>query len=449
MKGRTIFGLAILQAARVAHALLSSPNSEYAPHLQVKIASSITKGERRSRERHSGPRKLCDGCHRPPVLCLCEALPPQKLSTKTTVLVLQHPNEYRKKTFSTVPLMSLVLEQVHVKVDYNFELDDLPLVKDYLNRGIRPLLLFPGDDAISLDARDREEGDTEAGVNLKESSLREIQASANLLILLDGTWAEAKRTAIQSPCLFDRCQQVQFSAPGSCLYDAIRKEPEGHCLSTLEACAQALILLEGATEASQCLTGTLKTMVDTKLALEEQRHDEPRQKGKELYERNRRRRQVEKALFHKPKPRVLKDGDILRPLSVDDATLINQNWYHPSASSLQTIQRRLETGVACFGIESDGTLRAYIVRAEDGTLGMLHVEDDFRRRGYGRTLVQESARVLHDLGEPCVTFIMEDDIAVESLFRNLGWVFTDENNMERETMAKKSKRKWILPQLDP
>jgi GNAT superfamily N-acetyltransferase len=145
---------------------------------------------------------------------------------------------------------------------------------------------------------------------------------------------------------------------------------------------------------------------------------------------------------------MLKDGDILRPLSVDDATLINQNWHHPSASSLQTIQRQIETGVACFGIENDGTLCAYIIRAEDGTLGMFHVEDDFRRRGYGRTLVQGSARVLHDLGAPCETFIIEDDIAVESLFLSVGWVFTDENNRERETMAKKSKRKWILPQID-
>jgi DTW domain-containing protein YfiP len=445
MKTCLIFGVAIIHAAIVATALSSKSN--YASHKQVKIAASITKGERRSTERQSTPRQLCEGCHRPAVLCVCEALPPQKFSTKTTILILQHPNEFRKKTFSTVPLMSLVLDQVYVKVTYNFELDDLPLVKNFLDRGQKPLLLFPGDAAISLDGHDQRKDVEATAGRIDTNTLTRIQENDNLLIVLDGTWSEAKRMAMQSPGLFEICQQVQFSAQRSCIYDAVRKEPEGHCLSTLEACAQALVLLEGANDASKRLTATLQSMVDTKLSIEQQRHDEPRQKGKQLYERNRRRRQVEKALFQKPKPRVLEDGSILRPLTIDDAPLINQNWYHRSNNSLHTIQVRLEAGLACFGIERNGQLCAHIVRAEDRTLGMLHVDENLRRRGYGRTLVQETSRVLKDLGEPCMIFIMDGDVALESLFQSLGWVM-EANKTGKNTSGRQTKRKWILPGKD-
>ena len=136
-------------------------------HFRVKIASSITKGERRRQERKSKSRQLCKGCHRPPITCVCEALPPKKLFTNTTILVLQHPNEFRKKSLSTVPLLSLVLENIHIKRDYKFTLTDLPLVQEYLKRGQRPLLLFPSDDAISLDDDDDDNEQIEQKSSLK------------------------------------------------------------------------------------------------------------------------------------------------------------------------------------------------------------------------------------------------------------------------------------------
>ena len=109
--------------------------------------------------------------------------------------------------------------------------------------------------------------------------------------------AEAKRMAQQSPGLVQSCQLVQFASPGSSLYAAIRKEPEAHCLSTLEACAQALVLLEEAHDAAKYLGSALRLMIERREELRSQRQGEPRQKGKQLYERNRRRRQVEKSIF--------------------------------------------------------------------------------------------------------------------------------------------------------
>ena len=438
-------------------------------HFQVKIASSITKGERRRDERKAKARHVCNGCNRPPVTCICEALPPNKLVTETTILILQHPNEFRKKSLSTTPLLTLVLDKVHVKRDYKFDsILDVPIVKEFVDRGIRPLLLFPGEDAISLDGDDdnnNNDGTNSSSVVMSggdgdvtdttkmssyDDSIKRISDNNNnnLLIVLDGTWAEAKRMANASPSLFDVCQQVQFTAQASCVYDTIRKEPEGHCLSTLEACAQALVLLEGAIDVAEYLQRVLKLMVDIQVEMERTRHqDDPRQKGKQLYERNRRRRQVEKTLFYKPKPKTLPCGSILRPLTVDDAQHINESYYHQSKTSLRTIQQRLvsnnDDGLACFGIEreeSPGNLFAYIVRSQDGTLSMLHVQEQYRRRGYGRILVEEATNVLQKLDKPCVCFINEGDVASEGLFSSLGWTTTT------SSVNTHTKRKWILKQ---
>jgi DTW domain-containing protein YfiP/GNAT superfamily N-acetyltransferase len=340
--------------------------------------------------------------------------------------------------------MSLVLDDIHVKRNYKFEIDELPLIQKYLDGGRKPLLLYPGEGAISLDNVYNFERETpmESDDKLAADTLNKIKKNKNLLIVIDGTWFEAQRMANASPWLFDVCQQVQFTAPASCIYDAVRKEPEGHCLSTLEACAQTLILLESAVDAASYLTGVLQLMVDIQLYMEKQRHDDPRQKGKQLYERNRRRRQVEKTLFEKAKASMLEDGAVLRSLNVDDASILNKNWYHQSKRSLRTIEQRLENGLACFGIEKDGELCAYVMRSEDGTLGMLYVQEDCRRNGYGRALVQEATRVLRELDKPCVCFIRRDNVATESLFQSAGWVVA--KNSDNKAGTKVSKRKWVF-----
>ena len=153
--------------------------TEYPSHLKHKIASSAAKSERRAEERSAHARPLCTGCNRPPSLCVCDALPAldgrpagtgtdiqsgerYKLSTRRTdILILQHPNEFRKRHFSTVPLISLVLHNVTVKVGYDFDDDDgddvltslgiLPLEGIGNPQKNKPLLLFPGEGAIDLD----------------------------------------------------------------------------------------------------------------------------------------------------------------------------------------------------------------------------------------------------------------------------------------------------------
>ena len=97
-------------------------------------------------------RELCQRCVRPPSVCVCCALPPKPLATSTRVLVLQHPNERKRKTVSTVKLMPLSLANIEVKSGYLWprEGDGLESLRRAIREGYTPLLLFPGAEAIAL-----------------------------------------------------------------------------------------------------------------------------------------------------------------------------------------------------------------------------------------------------------------------------------------------------------
>jgi len=265
----------------------------YDPNMKTKIASSVAKTERREVERSRVGREICERCNRPPPLCVCQSLPDKLIDTSTSVLILQHPRERRRKSLSTVPLMPLVLEKCTVKVGYNFTREQLDLVTECLDAGQKPLLLFPGPDAISLD--DYNNADT----------VKSLQDREQLLILIDGTWGEAKRMIMQSPELIKNCQQIQFQSETESIYpDSLRKEPEKHCLSTLESCAHTLMLLEPsserATESKMFLEGSMKCMVDKRMSVSESRNREPRfaKDKQKIFKKNKRRHEIKQQLFN-------------------------------------------------------------------------------------------------------------------------------------------------------
>ena len=152
----------------------SVESNTYDSNMKTKIASSVAKTERREIERARVGREICQRCIRPPELCICESLPEQLIDTSTTILILQHPRERRRKSLSTVPLMPLVLQKCIVKTGYNFTPDQLDLVTECLGRGQKPMLLFPGSNAISLD--DDQNGN--------DGIVEKLQSEEQLLILV-------------------------------------------------------------------------------------------------------------------------------------------------------------------------------------------------------------------------------------------------------------------------
>mmetsp|Transcript_40582 Transcript_40582/g.45233 ORF Transcript_40582/g.45233 Transcript_40582/m.45233 type:complete len:196 (-) Transcript_40582:36-623(-) len=111
-------------------------------------------------------------------------------------------------------------------------------------------------------------------------------------------------------------------------------------------------------------------------------------------------------------------------------------------------------------------LIACIVRYETGTLGILHVAEDYRNRGYGAALLKEVTRRImiqqqQGQGEGddsdsdseydynvkgCEAYIRDGNVASESVFTKVGWKCENDLNgiiATKGTGRRRSKKKWI------
>jgi DTW domain-containing protein YfiP len=168
----------------------------------------------------SPKRALCDGCARPPVVCVCAHVTP--LRTRTRVLILQHPRE-RHVPINTARLARLSLPDAILRRAVDFEAD--PVVTDALtgrDGGPPPYLLYPGPKALDL-AEARPPGPI-------------------TLVVLDGTWWQAGKLLRRNPRLAT-LPQLRIAPAAPSRY-RIRREPHDHCVATIEAIAFALRALE-------------------------------------------------------------------------------------------------------------------------------------------------------------------------------------------------------------
>ncbi|ETI31595.1 hypothetical protein F441_21339 [Phytophthora nicotianae CJ01A1] len=195
-------------------------------------------------------RDICDRCKRPLRVCYCSSLPDEPLVTRSThVLVLQHRHEKRRRAaISSVPVLAQTLENVTlVTVDETCDcgpgkdelLDALLYDEGGDHRFDTAMVLFPDEHAQPLTGG----GGTR-------------NAKRMLVIVIDGTWKEAKKIAHRNKKHWEKAAKDWESRGGTlqyiCLdgelkrsiYGDLRREPMEGCLSTLEAVASALVLLE-------------------------------------------------------------------------------------------------------------------------------------------------------------------------------------------------------------
>jgi hypothetical protein len=69
-------------------------------------------GERRAAN-SVGWRAMCKRCERPSKVCICSSLPKRPIAIETRLIILQHPKERKKATYGTVPIVRLVIKDVH------------------------------------------------------------------------------------------------------------------------------------------------------------------------------------------------------------------------------------------------------------------------------------------------------------------------------------------------
>lgn len=190
------------------------------------------------------PRALCHRCRRPQSACLCHRI--AALDSRTRICFLQHPREARV-AIGTARMAHLALtnSELHQGIDFA----EHARVRELI--GLEgTALLFPGE-----------------GAALPERPPR-------TLVVLDGTWSQARKLLWQNPAL-QRLPRIGFTPARPGNY-RIRREPAEDFVSTIEAVAHVLGVLEGAAEGFAPLLSLFDAMVDRQLECKASRSGPPR-----------------------------------------------------------------------------------------------------------------------------------------------------------------------------
>lgn len=189
-------------------------------------------------------RSKCEKCKRPEIVCWCPSLPSPPLDIASSIVILQHPAE-EKRSLRTALMLQLGLMPGKCVVYKGKRFPSPKNHKDLEKILSSPnsLLLYPSKESVPIEH-----------IKLQH----EPGCCAHTLVLIDGTWPQAKAIYASSPVLH-RMRQVKLIAAGNSDY-IIRTQPTDGCLSTLETAAQSLAILEDRPELKRLLVQPLHTL---------------------------------------------------------------------------------------------------------------------------------------------------------------------------------------------
>jgi DTW domain-containing protein len=151
------------------------------------------------------------------------------METRTRVVLLMHPKEFRHQKCTTGRLTCLNLARSEIIPGVRF--DDNPRVRALIDDPSSfPVLLYPGDGAMNL-----------SGGGLTTTAL----GNRSLVVfLIDATW-HCSRTIVRENPGLQELPRIAIQ-PGSPSRFTIKHQPAAWCLSTIEATHELLLALEHA-----------------------------------------------------------------------------------------------------------------------------------------------------------------------------------------------------------
>jgi DTW domain-containing protein YfiP len=182
---------------------------------------------------------MCSRCRRPLSVCYCASI--RQLPTRTRIVILQHPRE-RDMPIGTARMASLCLPQSELHVGVRWD-DDAAVTRALADPARPAALLYPGAGAKNI--------------------LVERPPGPITLVVVDGTWSQAKTVVRDNPIL-QALPRYAFAAPEPSQY-RIRKEPSVEYVSTIEALMHVLSVLEDDPVSFRALLEPFRAMVDAQL----------------------------------------------------------------------------------------------------------------------------------------------------------------------------------------
>ncbi len=164
----------------------------------------------------------CSTCRRPTAVCVCDRI--VSFSTSRRVLILQHPRE-KDQVLGSAQILTASLPASQIVVGLSWR---------NLGHALGENKASPKDWAVLFPDRKA------TGTRVMERGGSKVEASSlKGLIVLDGTWSQAKSLWWRNPWLL-RLHQMTLAPKEPSIYGKLRPEPSRRHVSTLESVASAL-----------------------------------------------------------------------------------------------------------------------------------------------------------------------------------------------------------------
>lgn len=183
----------------------------------------------------------CAECGKSEALCVCAAIVPK--ANRRAVLFFQHPQEPDKDLGSAL-IAHRALENSVLKIGLSVPNLKKALGREeaapakwgvlYLGSGVKGLAERPGGFIKPGLYPVKKDGEL-----LSDAESAKVLAGLDGIILLDGTWSQAKTLWWRNSWLL-KCPRLILVPKAKSLYGELRKEPRRECLSTIETTAAAL-----------------------------------------------------------------------------------------------------------------------------------------------------------------------------------------------------------------
>src|SRR5271170_2611588 len=221
-------------------------------------------------------------CHKPLPLCICDSIVP--IDNRISLLILQHPQE-QDRALGTARLTALHFKNAVLKIGLSW-----PSLSKALGRPVhdpsRWAVLYLGSAKVADLETDRDI----VAINRKgevEENQRAILKDIEGIVLLDGTWSQAKVLWWRNAWML-KCQRVILGPAQPSRYGKLRREPRRDGLSTIEAAALVLSRLEGRPDIADTLNASFAQMLKKyREAVDEQPSLAPKPRAKRDFRRKR------------------------------------------------------------------------------------------------------------------------------------------------------------------
>lgn len=200
------------------------------------------------------PIEACAQCGKPTGICVCDRV--TRANTKLRVVILQHPQE-DDALLGTAKLVTATLPKAEIRVGLSWA--SLESALD-LPEGQREKWAVLAATKLSDHAADLATRMPVLLVDRKGDPRSLGNHGLHGIIVLDGTWSQAKTLWWRNPWLL-KLPRIALSPREPSLYGKLRREPRREYVSTLEAIADVLPALGEGEAVRDNLRKLLRTML--------------------------------------------------------------------------------------------------------------------------------------------------------------------------------------------